>query len=239
MVRERAQMLLSACLDIVKTRERSSSETYRSIFEEAKSGLLKANSVDTILGSLLAFSAMLQNQQISMGEFYRSICEITLKYRDSKDTVIRKAVITLIPSMATYDSDEFEVHYLHRSMAYLLQALGKPTDRDIAYVALGHLAVQLASKTRPFIDDIVKIIKEHLRMRGKKGAPFEAPIFQCLAMLTTAVGPMLTRQMHDILDLMFPWGLSEALYHALEVISSHIPPLLRTIQGRLYGWSTG
>lgn len=166
-----------------------------------------------------------------MSEFYRSICEITLKYRDSKDTVIRKAVISLIPSMATYDTDEFEVHYLHRSMAYLLQALQKPTDRDMAYVALGHLSVQLASKMRPFIDDIVKIIKDHLRMRGKKGAPFEAPIFQCLAMLTTAVGPMLSRQMHDILDLMFPWGLSDALYHALEVIASHIPPLHRTIQG--------
>lgn len=57
-------MLLSACLDIVKSRERASGEIYRSIFEEAKSGLLKANSVDSILGSLLAFSAMLQNQQI-------------------------------------------------------------------------------------------------------------------------------------------------------------------------------
>lgn len=86
---------------------------------------------------------------------------------------------------------------------------------------------------RPFIDDLVRIIKEHLKMRGKKGAPFEAPIFQCLAMMTSAVGPMLTRQMHEILDLMFPWGLSDALYHALEVISGNIPPLLRTIQGKL------
>jgi FKBP12-rapamycin complex-associated protein len=32
---------------------------------------------------------------------------------------------------------------------------------------------------------------------------------------------------------MFPWGLSEALYHALEMIASHIPPLLRSIQERL------
>ncbi len=52
-------------------------------------------------------------------------------------------------------------------------------------------------------------------------------------MLTTSVGPMLTRQMHEVLDLMFPWGLSEALYHALEVIARHIPPLLRSIQGEL------
>jgi FKBP12-rapamycin complex-associated protein len=57
-------MLLSACLEIVKTREKASTDTYRKIFEEARSGLLKANSTDSILGSLLAFGAMLQNQQI-------------------------------------------------------------------------------------------------------------------------------------------------------------------------------
>jgi hypothetical protein len=57
-------MLLSACLDIVKTREKSSVETYRKIFEEARSGLSKTSSTDVVLGSLLAFGAMLQNQQI-------------------------------------------------------------------------------------------------------------------------------------------------------------------------------
>lgn len=137
-------MLLSACLDILKTREKSPGETYRRIYEEGKAGLLKASSTDTILGSLLAFSAMLQNQQIvscpcrftsylqqSMAEYYRSICELTLRYRDSKEVVVRKAVITLIPNMATYDSDEFEQHYLHRTMSYLQGALQKASDRDI------------------------------------------------------------------------------------------------------------
>lgn len=52
-------------------------------------------------------------------------------------------------------------------------------------------------------------------------------------MLATSVGPMLTRQMHEILDLMFPWGLSEPLCTALQATASHIPPLLRTIQDRL------
>ena len=92
---------------------------------------------------------------------------------------------------------------------------------------------QLQSSMRPFIDEIIKIIKDHLQLRGKKNAPDARPIFQCLAMVTTSVGPMLTRVMHEVLDLMFPWGLSDALYNALQVISRHIPPLLRTIQERL------
>ena len=64
MVRERASMLLSVCLEIIKTREKSPNEIYRKIFEEARAGLLKASSTDSVLGSLLAFGAMIQNQQI-------------------------------------------------------------------------------------------------------------------------------------------------------------------------------
>lgn len=66
-----------------------------------------------------------------MNKFFQPICDATLKYRDSKEVVIRKAVITLIPNMATYNPDGFEEHYLKSCMAYILQALHKPTDRDI------------------------------------------------------------------------------------------------------------
>jgi FKBP12-rapamycin complex-associated protein len=64
MVRERASMLLSACLRLVKEREKTPTDVYRRIFEEARSGLLKAGSTDSILGSLHAVGAMLDNQQL-------------------------------------------------------------------------------------------------------------------------------------------------------------------------------
>lgn len=44
---------------------------------------------------------------------------------------------------------------------------------------------------------------------------------------------MLTRQMHDVLDLQFLCGLSDPLYSSLKDIADHIPPLLRTVQDRL------
>ncbi len=50
-------------------------------------------------------------------------------------------------------------------------------------------------------------------------------------MLATAVGPNLTKLLHDQLDLMMSCGLSEPLKNALVVIAKYIPPLLRTIQG--------
>ena len=52
-------------------------------------------------------------------------------------------------------------------------------------------------------------------------------------MLASAVGPNLTKLLHDQLDLMFACGLSEPLRTALTAIARHIPPLLKTIQGVL------
>jgi FKBP12-rapamycin complex-associated protein len=101
------------------------------------------------------------------------------------------------------------------------------------------MAMQLTGRMRPYLDDIVKTIKDHLRQRGRKNAPLEGPIFQCLAMLTTAVGPMLTSSMHEVLDIMFPWGISDALYHALTTIANHIPPLLPTIQSQSFPCGVG
>ena len=50
-------------------------------------------------------------------------------------------------------------------------------------------------------------------------------------MLASAVGPNLTKLLHDQLDLMLACGLSESLRQALTAIAKHIPPLLRPIQG--------
>ena len=66
-----------------------------------------------------------------MDEFFQPICEATLKYRESREVVIRKAVITLLPNMATFDPDRFEDLYLKNAMSYILQSLHKATDRDI------------------------------------------------------------------------------------------------------------
>jgi FKBP12-rapamycin complex-associated protein len=56
-------------------------------------------------------------------------------------------------------------------------------------------------------------------------------MFQCLGMLAEAVGPSLTKLLHDQLDLMFAGGLTESLRQALSSIEMNIKPLRRTVQG--------
>ncbi|KAF8749146.1 Atypical PIKK FRAP protein kinase, partial [Rhizoctonia solani] len=146
---------------------------------------------------------------------------------------IRRQVITLIPTFARYDRERFTDTFLHKSMGYLMATLKRPAERTIAFVAIGHVASAVGSEIKQFLEQIMVHIKEGLQQHGKKNAPLEEPIFQCLGMLAAAVGPNLTKLLHDQLDLMFACGLSEPLRQALVSIASHIPPLLKTIQDRL------
>lgn len=88
---------------------------------------------------------------------------------------------------------------------------------------------------KPFLDPIMENIKTGLQSRGRKNAPSEEPIFQCIGMLAAAVGPNLTKLLHDQLDLMIACGLSEPLVQALSNIVKYIPPLLKTVQGTEHG----
>ncbi|KAG2738364.1 hypothetical protein P692DRAFT_20758841, partial [Suillus brevipes Sb2] len=127
----------------------------------------------------------------------------------------------------------FSEHHLHESMGHLLTQLEKPNERSFAFIAIGHTATAVGSDMKPFLDSIMAQIKFGLQARGYKNAPSEEPIFQCVGMLASAVGPNLTKLLHDQLDLFFACGLSEPLRQALMAIARNFTPLLKTIQDRL------
>lgn len=184
-----------------------------------------------------------------MHERYTEICDQILQYKDHRDPLVRRAVIELIPTLASYNHTDFTAHYLHKSMVYLLGQLKKDRDRTTSYHAIGHVAVHVKSAMAPYLDAILVSVKEGLLARGyvlslvpltfpadlrggdrRKGAPSEDSIFQCISMLASSVGQALTKHMHELLDLMIAFGLSESLHKALNDLGRHIPMLLPTIQ---------
>ena len=64
-----------------------------------------------------------------MQERYNEVCEQVLSYRDHRENLVRRAVIELIPTLASYNHQEFIASYLHRCMIYLLGQLKKERDR--------------------------------------------------------------------------------------------------------------
>ncbi|KIJ55748.1 hypothetical protein M422DRAFT_24274 [Sphaerobolus stellatus SS14] len=233
-VREGAAELLAELLDIMATRERQSRTQpfLAKLVDQSYQGL-KTTQVEIIHGSLLTYRELLLHAGMAMRDSFYDTVETIFRFKAHRDNLIRRTVIALIPTFALYDNQSFSEHFLHKAMAHLLSQLDKPSERTIAYIAIGHVAAAVGSEMKPFLDSIMHNIKLALQMRGKKNAPSEEPIFQCIGMLASSVGPNLTKLLHDQLDLIFACGLSEPLRSALASIARHIPPLLTTIQDRL------
>ncbi|KAI8836345.1 armadillo-type protein [Chytridium lagenaria] len=218
-IREAGADALSACLMLIQSRESQDKKNwYKKMFDEAERGLIRASSGESIHGSLLA---------------YKDVSEMIMRFKDHKDSLVRGTVIALCSSLAVFDPDTFVGLYLSGSMSYLLAQLKKEKDRSAAFIAIGKVAMAVGSNITPYLDNILKNFKECLVSKGRVRMTNEIPpIFQCISMLATAVGPALTKYMHELLDQMFATGLSESLRRALVDIAHNIPPLEPTIQER-------
>jgi len=65
-----------------------------------------------------------------MRENYLDIADQVLRFKSHKDPLIRKMVITMIPSLAAYDTQTFTEHFLHKAMGHLLTQLEKTQERN-------------------------------------------------------------------------------------------------------------
>ena len=250
-IREAAAGALAGCLLIVTQRDgQYRADMFGMVYDQAQRGL-RLNTPEAIHGSLLGYKElflegkMVRNSKLRsprlpmltksifqfMHDRYTEVCDQILSFKDHRDPLVRRAVVELIPTLASYNHADFTAHYLHKTMLYLLGQLRNNRDRTTSFLAIGHVAMQVKSAMAPYLDPILGSIKEGLLQRGKKGAPSEESIFQCIGMLAQSVGRALTKHMHELLDLMFAYGLSPALETALTQLGRDIPPLLPEIQG--------
>ena len=118
-----------------------------------------------------------------MKENFLDTADQILRFKAHRDLLVRKMVITMIPSLAGYDTQTFTEHFLHKAMAHLLTQLEKTNERSFgkprvnvlrnegltfitAFIAIGHTATAVGSEMKPFLDPIMLQIKQGLQGRG-------------------------------------------------------------------------
>ncbi|CAB40167.2 TORC1 serine/threonine protein kinase Tor2 [Schizosaccharomyces pombe] len=224
---------LSEFLKIVRQRDSSIRlQWYTSILNEAQRGVAQGSS-DYIHGSLLVYRQLFLKAGMFMHERYREVSDIILQFRDHKDLLIRKTVTELIATLAAYNPDEFVSNYLHVCMLHLLNLLKKENVKMLAFATIGKVAVAITNSIIPYLDPICDSIKESLKIHIRNKSASDAAIFQCISLLSIALGQAFSNYAYDLFDLIFASGLSEASYRALSDLAHNIPPLLPVIQERL------
>ncbi|KAJ6493204.1 phosphatidylinositol 3-kinase [Mycena sanguinolenta] len=209
------------------------------ILADAQAGL-KYTQPEVIHGSLLAMRELLLHAPGFMRSTYPETADAILSFRTSRDPAVRRIVITLIPTLATFNVLVFKEVVLHKAMAHLLGVMekGSGPERDYALIAIGHTATAVGADMKPFLETVMGHIKARLRENaagGGSGRPPPPPdaLLAALGLLAAAVGPTLTMLLHDHLHLLFAAGLSEGLRACLAAVARAIPPLLGVVQDRL------
>ncbi|KAG8833646.1 phosphatidylinositol kinase- protein kinase tor1 [Serendipita sp. 399] len=231
-VRKAAATLLSKCLLIVANQEKiPKPQIFTYILNEAQKGV-KSTYPEVIQGSLLMYRELLMTTNLFMEEYFIDTCEKILSLRGHKDVSVRKIVIALLPVCARYDPMMFNEHFLHKTMAWLLPQLARSTDKQFVLETIGPIALSVTSEMKQFMPEIMTQVKECLAQRGKKGSVTDKAIFECIRMLAAAVGPNLTKLLHEQLDLIFANEFNEHVRNSLAACVVSIPPLLSAIQGK-------
>ncbi|KAJ7171409.1 phosphatidylinositol 3-kinase [Mycena filopes] len=237
-VREAAADLLAVCLEIGTQRERVPAPAYLArILADAQVGL-KSPQPEVIHGSLLAY------RELSCARLTPSPNAPTPSSRSAPTATpaVRRLVVSLIPTLASFDPPRFRDEVLHKAMAHLLGLLEKDGERDYALMAIGHTATAVGAGMQPFLEAVMSHIKTRLKEsaahaassvgKGRPPLPPDAPL-AALGLLATAVGPTLTILLRDHLQLLFAAGFTESLRACLGAVVRAIPPLSGVIQDRL------
>ncbi|KAK2747845.1 phosphatidylinositol kinase- protein kinase tor1 [Onygenales sp. PD_40] len=234
LIRETSAEAVSECFEILAARDvQVRQQWFGRIYDESLQGLRSSN-VDWIHGSLLTLKELLLKGAMFMNEHYRNTCEIVLRLKDHRDPKIRTQIVLTIPILASYAPLDFTNIYLHRFMIYLQAQLKRDKERNAAFIAIGKIANAVGNSIGQFLDGIIVYIREGLTMKARnRAAVNEGPMFECISMLSLAVGQTLSKYMEALLDPIFACGLSESLTQALVDMAHYIPPIRATIQEKL------
>lgn len=173
---------------------------------------------------------------------YREVCETVLRFRESKEKLVRRAVITLLPRLAAFAPERFVKAYLQQATEHLLGVLVVPAERGAGFTAIAEMASALSragvagrmKAPTDFLRPIAAAIREALLAKGGRGrAPTSPEALECAGTLAVALRADWQPHVAALLDPMFQTGLSEALVKALTEIVGALPALLPRVQAML------
>lgn len=128
-IREAAAGALAGCLLIASQRDNQyRNDMFTMVYDQAQRGF-KSNTPEAIHGSLLGYKELFLEGKMFMHERYTEVCDQILSFKDHRDPLVRRAVVELIPTLASYNHADFAAHYLHKTMLYLLGQLKNNRDR--------------------------------------------------------------------------------------------------------------
>lgn len=166
-------------------------------------------------------------------EKYDQICFNVMLQRIPRPLLLLNSLFSILPRLAAFKKDKFVKDNLNSTVAYLLMIVkGKEKERNLAFVALGFIAIAVEQDINKSVPKIMDAIKAALPSKDgslKRRITIDPSIFICITLLSHAVKDLITRDIKDILDYMFATGLSNSLTTCLRELAQNVPRVKKDI----------
>ncbi|RMX59040.1 hypothetical protein pdam_00009963 [Pocillopora damicornis] len=173
-----------------------------------------------------------------MDDHFEEVCKLVLRYKTTRNSSIQQMLLTILPRLAAFQPKRFVKRYLRETMDYLSVALRRERERSSAFKAIGLIAIavrQDVEKHRGPVFEQVKVLlpMKDLGHKRQKAVTVDPMVFACVAMMSRAIGPKISKEVKDLLEPMLSVGLSPALTACLHDLAHQVPQLKKSIQDGL------
>ncbi|PFX15507.1 Serine/threonine-protein kinase mTOR, partial [Stylophora pistillata] len=173
-----------------------------------------------------------------MDDHFEEVCKLVLRYKATRNSSIQQMLLTILPRLAAFQPKRFVKKYLRETMDHLCFALKRERERSSAFKAIGLIAIavrQDIEKHRGPVFEQVKVLlpMKDLGHKRQKAVTVDPMVFACVAMMSRAIGPKISKEVKDLLEPMLSVGLSPALTACLRDLAHQVPQLKKSIQDGL------
>ncbi|CAK8674525.1 unnamed protein product [Clavelina lepadiformis] len=170
-----------------------------------------------------------------IAEHFDDVCSFVISYRGSRNTLIQRAIMSILPRLVVFNPNKFNTLYLSDAMNFLFTCLKKEKDRSTAFYAIGLMSVVVKTAINLYTPKIFEFIKQYLPPKepnAKKQRSFvpEPAVFSCISMLAKSASETTIDYIHnELLQPMFKVGLNAALMQSLHELNITVPSLRHSI----------
>ena len=235
-VRDAAVAALAACLRLIGARSAAhAAQWHRAVADEVLAGARgqrAGGSAESIDGALCALGELLRHRCDHLREpaAYGAVCALARELFATRDRLVRRALVALVPRLAQFATAEFFATQLTSFFPFVLgaaRAPNAPEARAHALEAAGELALLVGgAPIAPYLPDLLAACADALPRKPTAKRPYLLEGVACVGRLCVACGPAMSDALAGgLLEGMLHAGLTPQLVEALLALCARVPAL--------------
>eukprot|EP00605_Chrysophyceae_sp_TOSAG23-4_P001470 GSChrysophyteH1.ASY1.ANO1.1606.1 assembled CDS len=228
-IRKSAGAALSACLAVLRQRTYHL-QWYCNIYEQIHEGFRKGTT-ECVHGSLIVVAEMLKHTGDFMIPRFKEISKAIIALREHRSSVVKGALLALLPELAQFCPEAFARTYLDESVEIVVKFSKIGELRQQALLSTGHLCRAVGPYLAPRAEEMLSIVTDALTGNSRKKLASEA--LRCISDMVQGLGVPFHPKVLLLLDPMLQSGLTDELIDTLSVISESMPNQRPEVQQRL------